>query len=85
MNVFMVLAERLQKLLLDFYKNFFNISNMEAIKINDKVLATFQSGCLTIGGNVIMVVQQQGKEPEYCVEFSSGGHHTFPAINVRRI
>ena len=52
------------------------------IKIGDTVFARFPNSALGLGGVVLMIVQVQGKEPEYNVQFSTGATHTFPASQV---
>ncbi len=56
---------------------------MNSIKIGDHVFAQFPESALSLGGTVIMIISQQGKELEYCVEFSNNTHHTFPANLVK--
>ena len=54
----------------------------EAIKIGDKVQASFPDGW-TLGGHVIMVIQERDKPPQYDVQFFDNSHLLFPASNVK--
>ena len=55
---------------------------MTILSIGTKVVATFPNSCFRLGGKVFGVIQVQGKEPEYVVEFLDGSHNHFASSNV---
>lgn len=56
----------------------------ETINVGDEVLATYPSG-VTYGGQVLMVVQEREKLPQYEVAFCGESHHRFESTNVKKV
>jgi len=52
------------------------------IKKGDLVTVQFTGSALRLGGEVLGVIQVQGKEPVLDVRFSYGAHEQFPVSSV---